>query len=130
MTVNVKALKGFVTAVDAKSLSAAAHQLRVAQPALSQHIASLEEHFKHKLLVRSNAGVTPTPAGAELYRQAQVMLGHLDQLERDLANRIDASAIPRPASLGLATYTTASVLSLPSPQAVRSKYPEATLLIT
>lgn len=129
MTVNFKTLKSFVTAVDAKSLSAAAQQLRVAQPALSQHIASLEEHFKHKLLVRSNAGVTPTAAGAELYRQAQIMLGHLDQLERDLANRVDANAISGPVSVGLATYSTASVLSMPLLKAVRSQYPEVNLFI-
>jgi LysR family nitrogen assimilation transcriptional regulator len=129
MTVNFKTLKSFVTAVDAKSLSAAAQQLSVAQPALSQHIASLEEHFKHKLLVRSNSGVTPTPAGAELYRQAKIMLGHLEQLERDLSNRIDASVISGPVSVGLATYSTASVLSMPLLKAVRSQYPEVNLFI-
>lgn len=129
MTVNFKTLKSFVTAVDAKSLSAAAQQLNVAQPALSQHIASLEGHFKRKLLVRSNAGVRPTSAGAELYRQAQIMLGHLDQLERDLANRVDVSAISGPVSVGLATYSTASILSMPLLKAVRNQYPEVSLFI-
>lgn len=129
MTVNFKTLKSFVTAVEAKSLSAAAHQLSLAQPALSQHIASLEEHFKQKLLVRSNAGVTPTSAGAELYRHAQIMLGHLDQLERELAHRVDASAISGPVSVGLATYSTASILSMPLLKAVRSQYPEVNLFI-
>lgn len=129
MTVNFKTLKSFVTAVDAKSLSAAAHQLSVAQPALSQHIASLEAHFKQKLLVRSNAGVTPTSAGAELYRHARIMLGHLDQLEHDLANRIGASAISGPVSVGLATYSTASILSMPLLKAVRSRHPEVNLFI-
>lgn len=129
MTVNFKTLKSFVTAVDAKSLSAAAHQLSVAQPALSQHIASLETHFKQRLLVRSNAGVTPTSAGAELYRHARIMLGHLDQLEHDLANRIGASAISGPVSVGLATYSTASILSMPLLKAVRSRHPEVNLFI-
>jgi hypothetical protein len=41
--VNFKTLKSFVTAVDARSGSAAAQQLRLAQSALSQHIASLED---------------------------------------------------------------------------------------
>ncbi|SDJ16068.1 LysR substrate-binding domain-containing protein [Variovorax sp. OV700] len=129
MTVNFKTLKSFVTAVDARSLSAAAAQLSVAQPALSQHIASLEEHFKHKLLNRSNAGVTPTPAGNELYRQAQIMLSHLEQVERELMNRTDESFVSGPVSVGLATYSTASALSMPLLQAVRSAYPGVNLFI-
>jgi LysR family transcriptional regulator, nitrogen assimilation regulatory protein len=40
-------------------MSRAANALRIAQPALSQHIASLEAHFKHKLLLRSNHGIAP-----------------------------------------------------------------------
>jgi LysR family nitrogen assimilation transcriptional regulator len=129
MTVNFKTLKSFVTAVDAKSLSAAAHQLRVAQPALSQHIASLEEHFKHRLLNRSNAGVTPTRAGSELYRHAQIILSHLDQVERELTSRSDASFIAGAVSVGLATYSTASILSMPLLQAVRREYPDISLFI-
>ncbi|NDZ15729.1 LysR family transcriptional regulator [Variovorax sp. WS11] len=129
MTVNFKTLRSFVTAVDAKSLSAAAQQLRVAQPALSQHIASLEEHFKHRLLNRSNAGVTPTRVGSELYRHAQIILNHLEQMEHELANRSEASFISGPVSVGLATYSTASILSMPLLQAVRREYPEINLFI-
>lgn len=129
MTVNFKTLKSFVTAVDARSLSAAAAQLGVAQPALSQHIASLEEHFKLKLLNRSNAGVAPTAAGNELYRHAQIMLSHLEQVERELMNRTDESFISGPVSIGLATYSTASALSMPLLQAVRSTYPGVNLFI-
>lgn len=129
MTVNFKTLRSFVTAVDAKSLSAAAHQLRVAQPALSQHIASLEEHFKHRLLNRSNAGVTPTRAGSELYRHAQIILSHLEQVERELTSRSDASFIAGAVSVGLATYSTASILSMPLLQAVRREYPDVSLFI-
>ena len=129
MTVNFKTLRSFVTAVDAKSLSAAAQQLRVAQPALSQHIASLEEHFKHRLLNRSNAGVTPTRTGTELYRHAQIILSHLEQMERELASRSESSFISGPVSVGLATYSTASILSMPLLQAVRREYPDISLFI-
>ena len=130
MSVNFKTLKSFVTAVDARSLSAAAQQLSVAQPALSQHIASLEKHFDQKLLVRSNAGVKPTPAGDRLYRHAQLILSHLDQLETELARRNDgASAVSGPVSVGLATYSTASALSMPLLKAVRNQYPGINLFI-
>ena len=130
MSVNFKTLKSFVTAVDARSLSAAAQQLRVAQPALSQHIASLEKHFHQKLLLRSNAGVKPTPAGDQLYRHAQLILSHLEQLESELASRSDgASAVSGPVSVGLATYSTASALSMPLLKAVRTQYPGINLFI-
>jgi len=129
MTVNFKTLKSFVTAVDARSLSAAANQLQLAQSALSQHIASLEEHFNHKLLNRSNAGVVPTTAGTVLYRQAQVILSHLNQVERELSSQSDDSRIAGPVSVGLATYSTASILSMPLLQAVRRQYPAVNLFI-
>lgn len=129
MTVNFKTLRSFVTAVDARSLSAAANQLQVAQSALSQHIASLEEHFKHRLLSRSNAGVTPTRAGSELYRHAQLILSHLEQAESELTERSDASFVAGAVSVGLATYSTASILSMPLLQSVRREYPEVNLFI-
>lgn len=129
MTVNFKTLRSFVAAVDAGSLSSAAQQLRVAQPALSQHIASLEEHFGQRLLNRSNAGVTPTRAGLALYRHAGLMLSHLEQAERELAAHDDTTSVSGNVSVGLATYSTASILSLPLLQVVRREYPGINLFI-
>jgi LysR family nitrogen assimilation transcriptional regulator len=129
MTVNFKTLRSFVTAVDARSLSAAAQQLSLAQSALSQHIASLETHFRHRLFNRSNSGVTPTPAGSELYRHAQLILSHLEQAETQLTGRDDTIFMAGAVSVGLATYSTASALSLPLLQAVRSEFPDINLFI-
>jgi LysR family nitrogen assimilation transcriptional regulator len=129
MTVNFKTLKSFVTAVDAKSLSSAAAQLGMAQPALSQHIASLEQHFGVKLLSRSSSGVERTAAGNKLYQQALVMLNHLEQIERDLIVDDDARSIGGPVALGLATYSTVSGLSVPLLQAVRHEHPAINLFI-
>lgn len=129
MTVNFKTLRSFVTAVDVRSLSAAAQQLNLAQSALSQHIASLETHFRHRLFNRSNAGVTPTAAGSELYRHAQLILSHLEQAETQLTGRDDLRFTAGAVSVGLATYSTASALSLPLLQAVRGEYPDINLFI-
>ena len=84
MSIDFKKLKSFVSVVDAGSMSRAANALRIAQPALSQHIASLEAHFKHKLLLRSNTGIAPTEAGFALYRHAQAMLKQLELAQRDV----------------------------------------------
>lgn len=127
MTVNFKTLRSFVTAVESRSLSAAAQALRVAQPALSQHIAALEDHFKQKLLLRSSAGVTPTAGGRELYRHAALMLAQLDQAERDVARM--ASGLSGTVSVGLATYSTTSLLSTPLLKSVRERHPDISLFI-
>ena len=127
MTVNFKTLRSFVTAVDTTSLSAAAQTLKLAQPALSQQIASLERHFKQKLLLRSNAGVTPTAAGRDLYRHAQLILEQLEQAEREVARH--GRAMAGTVSVGLATYSTTSILSTPLLKAVREKYPDIQLFI-
>jgi LysR family nitrogen assimilation transcriptional regulator len=127
MSVNFKTLKSFVTAVESASLSAAAHSLGVAQPALSQHIAALEGHFKQKLLVRSSSGVTPTEAGKELYRHALLILAQLEQAETDVARK--AGTITGTVSVGLATYSTTSTLSTALLKAVRRELPNVHLFI-
>lgn len=127
MTVNFKTLNSFVKAVDCKSLSAAANQLHIAQPALSQQISLLEIHFNQKLLIRSNVGVTPTDAGRELYRHATLMLKQLDEAEYAVprtSNKVQGTV-----SVGFATYSSVSVLSTPLLQRVRKEYPDVNVFI-
>jgi LysR family transcriptional regulator, nitrogen assimilation regulatory protein len=127
MAVNFKTLRSFVTAVDTTSLSAAAHALKMAQPALSQQIAALEIHFGQKLLLRSNTGVVPTAAGRELYRHAQLMLEQLERAEHEVARHADT--VSGTVSVGLATYSTTSILSTPLLKAVRENHPGISLFI-
>jgi len=72
-------LRYFVKIVEAGSFSRAASTIHVAQPALSQQIAELEEQLGLSLLQRSARGVRPTAAGEVLYREA---LSILQQIER------------------------------------------------
>jgi LysR family transcriptional regulator, nitrogen assimilation regulatory protein len=73
-------LRYFVKIVDAGSFSRAATVVHVAQPALSQQVAELEERFGVMLLQRSARGVRPTAAGDILYKEASAILHQLDQL--------------------------------------------------
>jgi LysR family transcriptional regulator, nitrogen assimilation regulatory protein len=73
-------LRYFVKIVDAGSFSRAASVVHVAQPALSQQIAELEERLGVMLLQRSARGVRPTAAGEILYKEASAILHQLDQL--------------------------------------------------
>ncbi len=70
----LRQLRYFVRIVDLGSVSKAAADLYVAQPALSKQVAALEAELKTPLLVRSPRGVTPTEAGLAFYAQAQAIL--------------------------------------------------------
>jgi len=71
---NLRRLQYFVKIVDIGSLTQAADILHVAQPALSQQIATLEGEVRQQLLVRTKRGVTPTEAGRALYDRARTLV--------------------------------------------------------
>jgi LysR family transcriptional regulator, nitrogen assimilation regulatory protein len=73
-------LRYFVKIIEAGSFSRAASVVHVAQPALSQQVAELEERLGVDLLQRSARGVRPTAAGEVLYKEASAILHQLDQL--------------------------------------------------
>lgn len=122
MSVDFRKLKSFVKVVDAGSVSRAAGILRTAQPALSQQIAALESHFKHKLLIRSNHGIVPTEAGLVLYRHAQLLLKQIEQAQIDIDQ--SSKTLAGRVSIGLATYSASSTLSLPILKAMTALYPQ------
>jgi DNA-binding transcriptional LysR family regulator len=62
----------------AGSVGSAARRLQVSQPSASQRLARLERRVGVRLFDRDTQGARPTPAGAELARQADHILGHLD----------------------------------------------------
>src|SRR5699024_8648308 len=111
----------FVTVVDSGTITNAAEILHIAQPALSQQIASLENEFKQKLLVRSRKGVEMTSAGRTLYRYAQGIL-HLEQSARDdIASELSSPS--GSVTVAVAPYTQFSMLMIPAVHAIRSQYP-------
>src|SRR5271168_348106 len=73
-------LRYFVKIVEAGSFSRAAATIHVAQPALSQQIAELEQQLGLSLLQRSARGVRPTAAGVVFYREASAILRQMEQL--------------------------------------------------
>ncbi len=71
---DLRTLRYFIAVVEAGSLSRAAGSLYVAQPALTAQIKKLEADLDAQLLQRSHVGVTPTPAGLQLYEDARRLL--------------------------------------------------------
>jgi LysR family nitrogen assimilation transcriptional regulator len=73
-------LRYFVKIVEAGSLSRAAALIPVAQPALSQQMAELEDELGVALLHRSPRGVRPTAAGDALFAEATAILRQVERI--------------------------------------------------
>src|SRR5258706_4925834 len=125
--VNLRRLKYFVKIVDIGSLTQAADVLQIAQPALSQQLATLEGEVRQQLLLRTKRGVTPTEAGKVLYRHAQLILRQCEQAQVDMvaAGRGLSGAV----SVGLAPGTAAASLALPLLRTIRTRHPGVLLYL-
>ena len=124
---DLRQLRYFVRIVDLGSLSKAAADLYVAQPALSRQVAALEAELKTPLLVRTVRGVTPTDAGNALYRQAQGMLRQLSRIPEEVRS---AGALPAgTVAIGL-PYSVSNILAPALVAEVRAKLPQVRLVIT
>src|SRR4051812_15251624 len=71
---NLQQLEYFLAAYDRGSFSAAAVELRLAQPSLSEQVRRLEAELGVELFARVGRGLTPTEAGRELRPHAERVL--------------------------------------------------------
>jgi DNA-binding transcriptional LysR family regulator len=71
---NLAWVKTFLALVETKSFQAAADQLRLAQPTVSQQIRKLEEHLGVVLVHRSRAGCEPTEAAFTFIPYAESLI--------------------------------------------------------
>lgn len=124
---NLRRLQYFVKIVDIGSLTQAADILHVAQPALSQQLATLEGEVRQQLLLRTKRGVTPTEAGKVLYRHAQLILRQCEQAKVDI--KAAGQDLSGAVSVGLAPGTAAASLALPLLRAVRARHPSVVLYL-
>jgi LysR family transcriptional regulator, regulatory protein for tcuABC len=118
---DIRQLRYFVQIVECGSLSKASRQLLIAQPALSQQLAKLEDLVGKPLLLRSPKGVCPTDNGLALYHHARFMLRQLDQA-LSIARSEAGADIQGMVSIGLPA-TTVSAIGLPLVRRIRERYP-------
>ncbi|MBE3588341.1 MAG: LysR family transcriptional regulator [Thermoanaerobacteraceae bacterium] len=120
-------LKVFVTVAEKKNFSRAAEVLNLTQPAISQHIHALEEHYRARLFDRSNKKVELTQAGAILYSYAQKILTLHQEAERAVTDLIElvTGKIVVGASMTIGEYVLPRLLG-----AYARKYPEVELAMT
>ena len=74
------------------SISKAAQQLFISQPALSKSIKKLEEALNVRLFIRSSKGVILTPEGKLLWEYVQKAFSSLDAAEHQLARMASPDA--------------------------------------
>jgi DNA-binding transcriptional LysR family regulator len=77
-------LSTFCTVVEAGSISKAAKELFVTQPAISLKVQELEEHYQVQLLDRTNKGISPTEVGLFVYGEAQKVMALMASIEREI----------------------------------------------
>lgn len=119
---NLRRLKYFVKIVDIGSLTQAAEVLHIAQPALSQQVATLEGEMDQQLLIRTKRGVTPTDAGKVLYTHARNILRQCEQAQMAVHNA--GNVLSGQVSIGLAPGTSASSLVMPLLREIRETWPD------
>ncbi|SMC04522.1 DNA-binding transcriptional regulator, LysR family [Sulfobacillus thermosulfidooxidans DSM 9293] len=107
-------LKTFVRIIDAGSLTRAAEQLSLTQPAVTKQLAALEESFQTRLVIRQGRRLRLTPSGEVLYHYAKRILALVDQTYEAIAE------IERPGQgeIDLGAVSTIAVFSLPKVLAI------------
>lgn len=124
MHITLRQLRYFAEVAQCRSFSRASEHLSIAQPALSQNIAALEEDLGAKLFKRHARGVDLTPAGLRLLAGVADVLARTDAL-KDLAAGRDArpSGVVRLSIAG----SVAGVIVAPLLRAATLQFPEIEL---
>ncbi|NKE43785.1 LysR family transcriptional regulator [Roseomonas frigidaquae] len=82
---DLRELRSFIHVARLGSVSAAAKELRIAQPALSRQIRKLEEELGVALMLRGARGVELTAAGTVVLRRAELLLRSARQIKDEVA---------------------------------------------
>jgi len=123
--VDLLRLRSFVDATRLGSFAAAAKALSYTAPAVSQHVAALEEELGCALVIRGARGVSPTPAGEALQTRAERLLtdAHLAELAvREMTGQLQ--------SLRIGAFPTGAQYLLPNAlTALRRDHPDLELTV-
>jgi len=84
MTIDPKSLELFLRVVDLGTIAAAAQREHIAAAAVSKRISDLEHELGAALIVRSNKGIAPTPAGRTLIGLSQRVLNELNSIRTQM----------------------------------------------
>lgn len=118
------ALRAFVRTVERGSVTAAAHDLGVSQPAVTKHLRNLERHVGARLLERSSRMVRPTEQGQALYDGSRAGLAAIEAamegVRRDMGAIEGSLRLHAPSCIGAKHFH-------PIVTAFQAKYPAVTI---
>jgi len=117
-TLSLGQLRALEAVVRTGSFSAAAKEIGVSQPSISNHVQGLETRYKTKLLAKSGYSVSATPALQSLLPKIRAVLALVGDVETELSQkRALASGELR---IGYSTYQ----LAIPKISAFMARHPE------
>jgi len=120
-------LRALVSVATTPSISRAARQLGISQPALSRQLRAFEQAVGLSLFDRSARGVTPTPAGAALTEKAPALLAGAERIAREVG-RVKRSLVGRCLIGTVATAAASGLLATVTAQCAEL-YPDLQLII-
>jgi DNA-binding transcriptional LysR family regulator len=119
---NLNQLKAFYLAARRRSVTRAAEELFVTQPAVSMQIKAIEEYYGVKLFVRTKKRLELTDVGKNLYQYAKKIFELTNQAERLLTRAHEALRVG--STKTLVRYVLAEYISR-----FRASYPGIQILI-
>jgi len=97
-----------VTLNQAGTVRQASKDLLVSQPALSQRLKQIEEHWGEKIFIRSHKRLTLTPAGEEIITFAETILEEEQRVKENISR--NSSTVSGTLSLGVSSLVGQYVL--------------------
>jgi DNA-binding transcriptional LysR family regulator len=92
VALNLTQLETFRRLAEEENFTRTAELLELTQPAVSQHVRALQEHFAVKLVDVIGRTTVLTDAGRFLAARAELLLGNVAALERDMREFADVRA--------------------------------------
>ena len=99
---SLNALLVLEVAVRHSSLSRAADELGLSQPAVSRHITTLEDRLGQSLFDRNNNQITPTANARRLAEAVELGYGHVDQVWTEISAPPDRQEVTLACTFGFA----------------------------
>ncbi|TLP44126.1 LysR family transcriptional regulator [Cohaesibacter sp. CAU 1516] len=123
----LKFFESFIAAVETGSLTGAARQQQISQPAISQQISALEAAYATKLLHRARNGVSLTNAGTLFFDRVNTILKEHRELEEDLSRFSDGvtGQIKVTTNVGISQFVMLDVLN-----DLQAKYPDLKIILS
>ncbi|RJK96680.1 LysR family transcriptional regulator [Paracoccus aestuarii] len=123
---DLRQLRNFIRIVELGSITAAADDLNIAQPALSRQVKALEDDLELPLLRRHGRGVVPTEEGLRLARRARSIIEDVEGLQSDITGH--RRALAGTVTLGLPP-TVAEILATHMIERTMQTHPQVKLRI-